>query len=1205
MDGVPSNEAAKREAQAKTQQKVQLPTSRGAGLGATLRNRREPGERSNLPKPVGPKGGLPRPGLARGLPTLAAPSAPRRQADPGPSTQQAPADASPRYARPEYADSPDSTDNPEGTHSPQNTAAPGQPFGAHSTVGGAAAVSPSGMAPVDASATTYEPSDDMSRVPRGSVEAVSLPAVPDFDPQPIHRADVQAAARPALPDYRPAETSVHFEGNGLPEGRLAAARTYSVVDSTETVEFGTTSQPTPTAEVDVETPVQLLRHDELDGADVAEETIAASAVDFVAEPAPTRSSVPVEAGQLPAADFGEDTQMSQPFFDIEDVDTELLEDHDTAEPGVSVQPDVAAQPDHLAQPDGAAHTDSVDRSGTADPSGNAGPAVATNVEALPSGAEVAPGFGDTEPRLPDFDAGPPVAADPMQPQPPHAAWDQLAPPSGPQPQSELVDHSALSSELKSAEPAGDVAVTPQEEEASLPEPPATGAPPSASDLLPSPSPIELPTPGPIEPPAAKSGRAAAALTGGDQNLLPQLGAVAPDLSSTTLPTPAPPQVGEEPAPLLPPAELVAPGQAVQPVRPQQATEPASPADVAEAAPLAHIDDAIPAAEITAESTDTSVAPTEIRHDRNLAPEARLEGAESGSAGSETAPESSAAAVSLPSPDMHLPVSSADLANPVDPANLLEPANPVMPTSPIGPRASGPVETDLSVTDSDHAVELTREDDRSESSLTDFAPPTESTSVELAAPAVLQPGNVPKAPDSPELTTPPASLPAAATFGDDSDVSPLAAPSSDHHGAASDIAAGSEPDTLLPESSPAALGPQSLPDADEHAVDERTTAADSASYPPAPDRRARVRNTPAPDSRRRNRHQRPDESVSMAQQESASAETRQGSDIPVAPMVAAAPVASVTADSTAPSMQPASPVPAPAQPQRPGPASKHGDVIAPAQPLPPKPPTPPFSAQPAPVRRSAAVQPVRMPSTAQAAPRVPAGQVVVELHAVKVRYGKVKVLEQASLRAITGQSLAVIGPTNAGKSTLIGCCAGEVNIAGGKLYVDGTLVRSDARAALSRAGVVRMQVQHDINLDATVSQYLAANRNAVSVGDAIADLVFERFPHLKPHASRTMRQLTLVDHRILDLAATLTQDPRIVVADDIAEGLDRAGVATLAAICREVTSIGPGLVLSNREPHAALDICSRVAVVQDRRTVKHGASEEIRGILVAKGIHPPS
>lgn len=252
----------------------------------------------------------------------------------------------------------------------------------------------------------------------------------------------------------------------------------------------------------------------------------------------------------------------------------------------------------------------------------------------------------------------------------------------------------------------------------------------------------------------------------------------------------------------------------------------------------------------------------------------------------------------------------------------------------------------------------------------------------------------------------------------------------------------------------------------------------------------------------------------------------------------------------------------------------------------------------------AVQPVRVAARAHA-PRVPAGQVVVEMHAVKARYGRDKALEQASMRAITGETIAVIGPRGAGKTTLLGCCSGRVNIASGKFYVDGKLCKNDVHEALRAAKVVQMCIQQVTNRSQTVRQYLATNPNAELASQAVEDIVFDRFPHLRPHSERQMGQLTMVDHRILDLAATLTKDPRIVIIDDIAEGLDRAGVDTLSAICREVTSMGPGLVISNREPHAALDIASRVTVVQDRKTVKHGASEEIRQILLGKGILRPN
>lgn len=476
------------------------------------------------------------------------------------------------------------------------------------------------------------------------------------------------------------------------------------------------------------------------------------------------------------------------------------------------------------------------------------------------------------------------------------------------------------------------------------------------------------------------------------------------------------------------------------------------------------------------------------------------------------------------------------------------------------------------------------------------PPAAAAPVDLDAPAVLQPGHVPLAPKpmhQPSLSnqTSAAASPDELAMSPASDADhsavgtadePVGTPAEGDKSTADDFFAGSKPDahanpdpvspdavgpaqpvaptTAAATSSPADLStptpgiasPQTpVPPAGPRPLPEPTDGHQTVdvSYPPAPARAASGRRV-APASQ--------DQSPSGADPSGTSAPSA-GASAP-------------TAHSS-------------------GQAARHAAPLDHVN--------PPETA----VRPAAVVQPVRV-AARPSNPRVPVGQVVVEMHAVKARYGRDKALEQASMRAVTGETIAVIGPRGAGKTTLLGCCSGRVNTSGGKMYVDGKLCKSDVPETLRAAKVVQMHIQQVIDTTQTVRQYLATNPNAELAGQAVEDIVFDRFPHLRPHAERQMGQLTQVDHRILDLAATLTMDPRIVIVDDIAEGLDQAGVDTLAAICREVTSMGPGLVIANREPHAALDIASRVTVVQDRKTVKHGASEEIRQILLDKGILRP-
>lgn len=1136
MENSSSNDSAKRKSQAQSAKKVQLPTSRGAGLGATLRNRREAGDRTNLPKPVGPAGGLPRPGLARGLPSLAPAGASRPTSDDTPSQDELglPGDGSDEATQPVAFNA----------AAPQ---APARPQSATST--GAAATprtqsgqrSPDGLAGGNAQGL------------RGNVEQVTLPEVPHFEPRhvpvetrnfgPGESAAAQRDLAEPAPQYRPTGDSIQFEGDSLPKAGIESSVPYAVVDSTETVDFGTTSEADSTTSGQTQPPQALPASDDQDSAASAEETISHQDIAAPAEAAPTRASAR-SRGMAPVVGTPDQALIDEPFFDVEDVDTELLEDH--AEPVASNQVSFVknAQMGQL-EPGGAPAADQVNDADSrhlplhdstppdpVQPSDVASPLPETvheppvaetlsavhEPESLAGNDTLPPGMSVPSEEGPVQLENPADPASPVQPGSPVQLENPVQLDGGVPPEAGLP---AVSAVLAEPEASPEPVVSPESHSNNDFRSAVPFTDPSSAANTPA-------GPPPIEPPAVEVAPAPGNVDSVEDHLLPQLGSVAPVVGDSVGALPAPPRITEEPAPLLPPAELVTPGQPVQPRRPGMAGR----------------------ADDTTSAHNDTLTGSSFADPSGQTPE----------------PLENHASSSIVAPEV------AAKPPTQDPVEL-----PAMPA----------------------------EDTSSSTSFTDFAPPAEAPSVELATPAVLQPGNLPKVPQLP-------SFPDAATMSKSPET----------------VVAEQGASSLLPasqETSEVDAARAALSELVENAASQRksettvegggTDSLDAANYPPAPDRRVRVRGSSENDTRRRRRA-----AQSEAAEPNPAAATLTASSSSAAVDVAApTPLETPQANSSAPSPvgpldspRPVDMATPPAASVAPGPVTTPAAVAAPqavAAPALPKPPTsqaasaPVATAPPAPVRKITAVQPVRMPSREHNS-RVPAGQVVVELHAAKVRYGKTKVLEQASLRAVTGQSVAVIGPTGAGKSTLVGCCVGEVNISGGKLYVDGKLVRGEARSALQQAGVVRMYVQHDINPDVTVSQYLASNRNAAAIGETVADIVFDRFPHLKPHAGRAMRQLTPVDHRILDLAATLTQDPRIVVADDIAEGLDQAGVSTLAAICREVTSIGPGLVLSNQEPHAALDICSHVTVVQDRRTVKHGASDEIRKILLAKGITPP-
>jgi branched-chain amino acid transport system ATP-binding protein len=85
-----------------------------------------------------------------------------------------------------------------------------------------------------------------------------------------------------------------------------------------------------------------------------------------------------------------------------------------------------------------------------------------------------------------------------------------------------------------------------------------------------------------------------------------------------------------------------------------------------------------------------------------------------------------------------------------------------------------------------------------------------------------------------------------------------------------------------------------------------------------------------------------------------------------------------------------------------------------------------------------------------------------------------------------------------------------------------------------------------------------------------------------------------DERKLGVARALATEPRFVLMDEPAAGLTEAEVPDLAAMIRSVRDDhGAGVLLIDHNVTLILDVCDRIHVLDQGRTLAEGTPEEIR------------
>jgi ATP-binding cassette subfamily B protein len=227
-----------------------------------------------------------------------------------------------------------------------------------------------------------------------------------------------------------------------------------------------------------------------------------------------------------------------------------------------------------------------------------------------------------------------------------------------------------------------------------------------------------------------------------------------------------------------------------------------------------------------------------------------------------------------------------------------------------------------------------------------------------------------------------------------------------------------------------------------------------------------------------------------------------------------------------------------------------------------------------------------------------GRARIEFRDVRFNYGggEQEALCGVNLTVTPGETVALVGQTGAGKSTLVKLVARFYDVTGGVLLVDGVDVRDYDLGSYRRrlgvvpqeshlfAGTVRDAIAYG-NQSATDAQVEGAAR-AVGALDMIAGLPGGFYHEIAERG----RNLSAGQRQLIALARAYLVDPDILLLDEATAALDLSAEAAVVSATERLTARRTTLVVAHRLTTAAR--ADRIAVVDQGRIVEQGTHDEL-------------
>jgi ABC-2 type transport system ATP-binding protein len=219
--------------------------------------------------------------------------------------------------------------------------------------------------------------------------------------------------------------------------------------------------------------------------------------------------------------------------------------------------------------------------------------------------------------------------------------------------------------------------------------------------------------------------------------------------------------------------------------------------------------------------------------------------------------------------------------------------------------------------------------------------------------------------------------------------------------------------------------------------------------------------------------------------------------------------------------------------------------------------------------------------------------VIETRALRKSYGPFEALRGIDLQVSPGDVFGFIGPNGAGKTTTIRILTTLLEPTSGEARVDGVPVWE--RPDEIRGIIGYMPDNFGVYKDMTVSEYLqffaAAYGIPVSARSTLIGGLLElvdlagKKDALIDHLSRGMQQR-------LGLARTLVHDPKVLILDEPASGLDPRARIEIREILRELQRMGKTILLSSHILPELETMCTRVGILERGELVAQGSVAEV-------------
>lgn len=221
--------------------------------------------------------------------------------------------------------------------------------------------------------------------------------------------------------------------------------------------------------------------------------------------------------------------------------------------------------------------------------------------------------------------------------------------------------------------------------------------------------------------------------------------------------------------------------------------------------------------------------------------------------------------------------------------------------------------------------------------------------------------------------------------------------------------------------------------------------------------------------------------------------------------------------------------------------------------------------------------------------------MLNIHDLKVVYGRSVALEGVSMDIDSSETVSLIGANGAGKSTLLKAISGIVKPASGSITFNDTELTKLHPEQIVALGVIQVPEGKHIFSEMTVRENLemgaSLRKDKAEILKDI-DYVFELFPRLKERTSQKGGTMSGGEQQMLAMARGVMAKPKLLMLDEPSLGVAPLVVKEIMKAITDMRDSGMTILLIEQNAQIAMRTSNRTYVLETGHVTVSGPSSEL-------------